>query len=103
MIKTSLYSSKKKKKKEENFGQPSLASGIYSRAPIIRTKRIWTVDNPDSSQAQKIRLVRRKMIDAIVTSRILQRAPGGSARMRSISAEADRNGRNDRDLVTTDR
>lgn len=44
---------------------------IYSRAPIIWTSKVLTVDRY-LSQAEKIRLVRRMMIDAIVTNRILQ-------------------------------
>lgn len=37
----------------------------------MRTSKILTVDKPDLSQAEKLRLVRR-MIVAIVTNRILQ-------------------------------
>lgn len=32
----------------------------YSRTPVIRTSKIRGVDNPDSIQAEKIRLIRRK-------------------------------------------
>lgn len=47
----------------------------HSRAPIIQTSKVHTVDNPDLSQADtsKIRLIRWKMLDANVTIRILQR------------------------------
>lgn len=38
----------------------------YIRAPITRLSKFRIVDNPDSSRAEKIRLIRRKMLDTII-------------------------------------
>lgn len=39
---------------------PNVNISKYSRAPIIPTSKIWTVDNPDSSQAEINRLNKTK-------------------------------------------
>lgn len=48
------------------------SSILLSRALIIRTWTIRTVNNPDSSQGEKSTLLRQKILDAIVTNHILQ-------------------------------
>lgn len=37
-----------------------------------------TVNNPDSSQVEKIRLIKQKIVDAIFTNRILKRVPASA-------------------------
>lgn len=74
-----------------------IAVFCHSRATIIRTSKFRTVDNPDSSQAGKIHLKRRKMLHPIVTKRILQHVSG------SISTDAARGSENDRYLGATNR
>lgn len=44
-----------------------------SRAPIIGTSKIRTVDSPDSIHAEEKLFTRRKMLNAIATNRILPR------------------------------
>lgn len=46
---------------------------VYSRAPIIQMSKVQNVNNPDLSQAAKIRLIRQKRLDNIVTICIHQR------------------------------
>lgn len=74
-----------------------IARFYYSRVTIIRTSKFRTVDNPDSCQAGKIHLKRRKMLDPIVTKRTLQHDSG------SISTDAARGSGNDCYLGATDR